>query len=79
MSKKLTIDNLAPMHFISFKEETDIFPIILANCNYTYMPDETTKLEYDFENIQAILEDRILFGKSIIDTGKGVSKIPVQN
>jgi hypothetical protein len=61
------------MHFISFKRETDIFPIILASCNYTYMPDETTKLEYDFENIQTVLQDRILFGKHIIDTSEGVS------
>ncbi|XP_062570766.1 E3 ubiquitin-protein ligase RNF213-like isoform X2 [Saccostrea cucullata] len=70
-SQKVTVDELAPTHFIGFKRETDIFPIVLANCNYTYMQDESTKVEYDFENIQAVLQDRILFGKAVIDTSGG--------
>lgn len=38
------------------------------------MQAESTKLEYDFENIQAVLQDKILFGKIIIDTSSGVSR-----
>lgn len=37
------------------------------------MQAESTKLEYDFENIQAVLQDKILFEKIIIDTSSGVS------
>lgn len=37
------------------------------------MQEESTKLEYDFENIQAVLQDRFLFGKPLIDTSKEVS------
>lgn len=65
--------NATAMQLISFSREADIFPIILANCNYTYMQEESTKLEYDFENIQAVLQDRFLFGKPLIDTSKEVS------
>lgn len=66
--KSLTWKDLTAMHLICFKREADIFPIILSNCNYTYMQAESTKLEYDFENIQAVLQDKILFGKTMIDT-----------
>lgn len=38
------------------------------------MQAESTKLEYDFENIQAVLQDKILFGKIIIDTSSDVSR-----
>lgn len=65
--------NATAMQLISFSREADIFPIILANCNYTYMQEESTKLEYDFENIQAVLQDRFLFGKPLIVSSKEVS------
>lgn len=65
--------NVTAMQLISFNREADIFPVILANCNYTYMQEESTKIEYDFENIQAVLQDRFLFGKAIVDIRTGVS------
>lgn len=66
----VTMKNVTAMHLISFNREADIFPVILANCSYTYMQEENTKLEYDFENIQAVLQDRFLFGKPLIDSSK---------
>lgn len=39
------------------------------------MQEEDIKLEYDFENIQAVLQDRYLFGKAIVDISTGVSWI----
>ena len=72
--KTVEVKDLASNDLIVFKREPDIFPIILANCNYTYVQDETTKLEYDFENIQTVLLDRFLFGKPVIDTKMGVGK-----
>lgn len=65
--------NVTAIHLISFNRKADIFPVILANCSYTYMQEENTKLEYDFENIQAVLQDRFLFGKPLIDSRKEVS------
>lgn len=66
-AKALALKDIAPIHLICFKRESDIVPVVLANCNYTYMQDENTKLEYDFENIQAVLVDRFLFGKPVLD------------
>lgn len=73
-SRTVAIRDWAPIDFISFRRDQDIFPVILANCNYTYIQDESTKLEYDFENIQAVLLDRFLYGKPVIDTSKGVGQ-----
>lgn len=69
----VTMKNVTAMHLIRFNREADIFPVILANCNYTYMQEENTKLKYDFENIQAVLQDRFLFGKPLIVFSKEVS------
>ena len=69
-----SVSKVSPMavthaHLISYDTERDIFPLVLANCQYTFEMGKGTKIEYDFVDLERQLIDRFLFSKSRINVG----------
>lgn len=57
---------MTSLHLISFHPTTDILPLIMANCQYTFEIDKGTRQEYIFADLENQLIDRFLFSKSLI-------------
>jgi len=75
-----SVSKVAPMavthaHLISYDTERDIFPLVLANCQYTFEMGKGTKIEYDFVDLERQLIDRFLFSKSRISVGNALEVI----
>ena len=65
--RDLRFEDLTPNELISYHHESDLLPIIISNCNYTYSKNDCATLEYDFDSIQAAITDQIIQGKPIIN------------
>jgi hypothetical protein len=51
------------VHMVSFSQERDLEPIILANCNYSLEPGKGTNIEYDFNTMEKQIEERFIHGR----------------
>lgn len=60
------LKDLTSLHLITFHPTTDILPLIMANCQYTFEIDKGTRQEYIFTDLENQLIDRFLFSKSVI-------------
>lgn len=60
------LKDLTSLHLITFHPTTDILPLIMANCQYTFEIDKGTRQEYIFADLEHQLIDRFLFSKSVI-------------
>ncbi|VDI22412.1 Hypothetical predicted protein [Mytilus galloprovincialis] len=47
--------------------------MVLANCNYSFVVGEGSKVDYDFSNLERQLIDRFLFSKSIVNDIKEIA------
>ncbi|VDI52044.1 Hypothetical predicted protein [Mytilus galloprovincialis] len=60
------VRDITSTHMISYHPDSDLLPIVLANCNYTFQVGEGTRLEYNFATLESQLIDRFLITKSDI-------------
>ncbi|KAH3749259.1 hypothetical protein DPMN_183752 [Dreissena polymorpha] len=72
------MQKIAPMditaaHLISYDEDNDLVPLVLANCHYAFEVGVGTQIEYDLVGLERQVMDRFLFSKSLID----LQKIPM--
>lgn len=50
-------------HLILFDPEKELHMLILAHCNYNLEPGKSTKLEYDFTNLEHQIMDQFIYDK----------------
>nr|XP_034315108.1 E3 ubiquitin-protein ligase rnf213-alpha-like isoform X1 [Crassostrea gigas] len=70
------LKDLTSLHLITFHPTTDILPLIMANCQYTFEIDKGTRQEYIFADLENQLIDRFLFSKSVI-SWSSLSEFPL--
>lgn len=63
---KVSVKDISAAHLISYHQDRDLLPMVLANCNYSFEVGQGTKVEYNFTDIERQLKDRFLFKKSIV-------------
>ncbi|XP_060597666.1 E3 ubiquitin-protein ligase rnf213-alpha-like [Ruditapes philippinarum] len=66
-SVKVRPKEITSADLISYDEEHDLIPLVLANCQYTFMMGEGNKIDYDFKGLERQIMDRFLFSKSEIE------------
>lgn len=70
------LKDLTSLHLITFHPTTDILPLIMANCQYTFEIHKGTRQEYIFADLEHQLIDRFLFSKSVI-SWSSLSEFPL--
>ncbi|XP_052765375.1 E3 ubiquitin-protein ligase rnf213-alpha-like isoform X1 [Mya arenaria] len=65
--KSVKPTGLTTAHLISYDHENDIIPLIIANCQSTFVIGQENRIEYDFEGLQRQLVDQYLISKSNVD------------
>ncbi|KAH3784679.1 hypothetical protein DPMN_162643 [Dreissena polymorpha] len=71
--QKIAPMDIAAAHLISYDEDNDLMPLVLANCHYAFEVGVGTQIEYDLVGLERQVMDRCLFSKSLID----LKKIPM--
>ena len=64
MGEPVSVNDMTSANLISFREEEDLLPLILANCNYSYSVGQSVTMEYDFINLQKQIEERFIRGRA---------------
>jgi hypothetical protein len=60
----IEVQHAAAANLISFHRERDLFPLIVANCNYSFSVGKSVSMEYDFDHLEKQVEERFIRGRS---------------
>ncbi|KAK3098458.1 hypothetical protein FSP39_019662 [Pinctada imbricata] len=63
---RVTLGELSPAHLIMYHPDRDIYPMLLANCSYSFEVGKGTRIEYNYHDFERQLADRFFFSKSVI-------------
>lgn len=66
MTRVVSLREFMSAHLIQFDPEKELHTLILAHCNYSLEPGKSTKLEYDYANLEIQIMDHFIHDKPMI-------------